>query len=315
RAPLLYEMNRLEEAGGALEHGLTTLVEQTSVDSIIMGHVALARLQNAQGSHLDALETLSEGEVIGRTHGLSRLVVAMAAERIDLLLKRRELGQAQAQWLELQSFSESDPADAFKYAISDKAPRLESRIALMKGNSSLAWELTDPALQRATRTGQKRKQVELLLVRALAAQAAQDSEKASDALQKAVGIAMSEGYIRVFVDEGEPMRTLLVSASGSTARSDSPTGEYLRQILAAFGVQKSDPKISAFVAGAESLTSRELKILRRLQSELSNRQLADTLFITEGTLKWHLKNIYGKLNVTNRLTAVAAGRKLGLLDS
>ncbi|WP_112187925.1 LuxR C-terminal-related transcriptional regulator [Methylibium petroleiphilum] len=315
RAPLLYEMNRLEEAGAALEHGLTALIEQTSVDSIIMGHVALARLQNAQGSHLDALETLAEGEVIGRTHGLSRLVVALAAERIDLLLRHRELGQAQAQWLELQNFSECGPADAFESAMSDKAPRIESRIALLKGNNSVACELTEPALQRAIRTGQKRKQVELLLIRALAAQAGKEHERAGDALQRAIEVAMSEGYVRVFVDEGEQMRLLLISAAGLAARASSPTGEYLRQILAAFSVQKSDPKTSAFIAGAESLTGRELKILRRLQSDLSNRQLADTLYITEGTLKWHLKNIYGKLNVTNRLTAVTAGRKLGLLDS
>jgi LuxR family maltose regulon positive regulatory protein len=62
------------------------------------------------------------------------------------------------------------------------------------------------------------------------------------------------------------------------------------------------------------LTRREIKILKQLQSSLSNRELADALFITEGTVKWHLKNIYSKLGVASRVAAISAGRETGLLS-
>ena len=67
-------------------------------------------------------------------------------------------------------------------------------------------------------------------------------------------------------------------------------------------------------APVEKLTRRELKILRQLESGLANREIAAALFISEGTLKWHLHNIYGKLDTRNRTAALARARRLGLLD-
>jgi sigma-54 dependent transcriptional regulator, acetoin dehydrogenase operon transcriptional activator AcoR len=64
----------------------------------------------------------------------------------------------------------------------------------------------------------------------------------------------------------------------------------------------------------EKLTARELKILRQLDSGLGNRDIARSLFISEGTLKWHLHNIYGKLGSRSRTAALARARALGLLD-
>lgn len=64
----------------------------------------------------------------------------------------------------------------------------------------------------------------------------------------------------------------------------------------------------------EKLTARELKILRLLDSGLGNRDIARSLFISEGTLKWHLRNIYGKLGSRTRTAALARARTQGLLD-
>ena len=65
----------------------------------------------------------------------------------------------------------------------------------------------------------------------------------------------------------------------------------------------------------EKLTRRELKILRQLDSGLGNREIAEALFISEGTLKWHLHNIYGKLAARSRTAALTRARGLGLLDA
>ena len=66
-------------------------------------------------------------------------------------------------------------------------------------------------------------------------------------------------------------------------------------------------------AMSEHLTPREISILRRLESGLSNKEIAEAIFVSEGTLKWHLHNVYGKLNVKNRTGAMTRARALGLL--
>jgi len=62
----------------------------------------------------------------------------------------------------------------------------------------------------------------------------------------------------------------------------------------------------------EELTSGAVD-LKRLETGLSNKEIAEAIFVSEGTLKWHLHNVYGKLNVKNRTGAMARGRALGIL--
>lgn len=314
RGLLLYELNRLDEAGAALEHGLTALVEQSSVDSLIMGTVALARLQNARHMHLDALETLAEGEALGWSHDLPRLAIALATERIDLLLRQNEPVQAAELWRALKRTVQRRNSAACDRALGDKASRIDARLALLGGAFGPAAELVEPALAQAVRTGQKRKQVELLILQALAAQGARDMPLALGRIRRALEIAMSEGYVRVFADEGEPLRVLLVEMLETQDAQDRRAAmrEYVRILIAAL-TPEAAPDAGLSSANAADLTRRELKILAKLQSSLSNRELADALFITEGTLKWHLKNIYSKLGVPSRIAAIAEGRAKGLI--
>lgn len=74
------------------------------------------------------------------------------------------------------------------------------------------------------------------------------------------------------------------------------------------------PRQPAAAPLVEKLTARELNILRQLDSGLGNRDIARSLFISEGTLKWHLHNIYGKLGSHSRTAALARARALSLLD-
>lgn len=321
QAGLLYEFNRLSEAGDALGRGLTAMVEQSSVDPIIIGYVTLARLQNARGQHLGALDTLAEGEALGRSQGLARLAITLGAERLVMLLRYGELAQVEQLWQELnQFFSNNTP---FGKTLEDKANRIHARIALLKGHHSEACELLAPALRHAKRTGQKRKQVELLLLQALALHDSGDNRKALSVFDDAVKLSMPEGYIRAFVDEGEPMQQLLETYRRSPDYSSlsPPTETFIGRLGDALGLEggEADPPPASGSADQapliEPLTSRELQILHKMQSGLSNRELADTLFITEGTLKWHLQNIYGKLGVSNRLAAVTRAQELDLFSS
>jgi LuxR family transcriptional regulator, maltose regulon positive regulatory protein len=80
--------------------------------------------------------------------------------------------------------------------------------------------------------------------------------------------------------------------------------------------QQIDPGNQGRSAGSglgEQLTRREVSILKRLESGLSNREIAEAIFVSEGTLKWHLHNVYSKLNVKNRSGAMARARTLGIV--
>lgn len=316
RALILYEFNRLDEAGSALEHGLTALVEQSSVDAMITGYVTLARLQNAGGARLDALDTLAEGEVLGWSHGLSRLVIALAAERTDLLLRQGEIGQATQMWKELQDTVHRLPSGDGGLALRDKALRIEARLALARGAWDVAIGLLEPALEKAVATGQKRKQVELLLLQAFAAQGLSELDRSQALFGQAIDLAMPRGYIRVFADEGTSVQSVLAHFEAGMGRSATrgATRAYVQQVAAAAGAAGSSVVAIADPASQPTLTPREIKILKQLPSSLANRELADTLFITEGTLKWHLKNIYSKLGVSSRVAAIGVGRETGLLN-
>jgi len=140
---------------------------------------------------------------------------------------------------------------------------------------------------------------------------------ALDALERALKLGEPEGYARVFIDGGVPMARLLHEA----ARRGIVT-EYTANLLAAFelesgavvapatGRKPAIPKPSVLV---EPLTDRELEVLHLLAEGLSNREIAQKLFLSPNTVRTHTYNIYGKLGVHSRMQAVARTRELGLL--
>jgi DNA-binding NarL/FixJ family response regulator len=83
------------------------------------------------------------------------------------------------------------------------------------------------------------------------------------------------------------------------------------RVLAEF-TRLSDPAKPNQAELIEPLSERELEILRLVSQGASNREIADKLFITEGTVKNHVSNILGKLDVRDRTQAALKARELGL---
>jgi LuxR family maltose regulon positive regulatory protein len=132
-------------------------------------------------------------------------------------------------------------------------------------------------------------------------------------LERAFCLAEAAGFVRVFVDEGEPMARLLYEAA---TRGIAP--DYTRRLLAAFPVaepeQAGPPKTQTPKSEmVEPLSERELEVLRLIAGGLTNQEVATRLFLTLNTVKAHTRNIYGKLNVHSRTQAIARSQELGLL--
>jgi LuxR family maltose regulon positive regulatory protein len=161
--------------------------------------------------------------------------------------------------------------------------------------------------------------IEILGLLALALEAQGQPREASEALIQAIWLGRPEGYVRVFLDAGWPLYELLARLDGIA----SLAGDYLRDLLAAFRQEREAqrtrlaedasraPNLAEVLPDA--LTERELEVLYLLAEGLSNKEIAGRLIVAPSTVKQHLKNIYGKLDVHSRTQAVARGRELALL--
>jgi len=155
-------------------------------------------------------------------------------------------------------------------------------------------------------------------VRALQALAA-PTPAALAFLTDALTLAQPEGYIRTFVDKGEPMATLLREAMAQGIAPD-----YVAKLLAAFKAKAGErghpgkaPTSSAPPSAqplVEPLSDRELDVLRLLADGQTNDEIAHALCVSVNTVKTHLKNIYGKLGVSSRRQAAAQAKQLGLVE-
>jgi len=173
--------------------------------------------------------------------------------------------------------------------------------------------LLDSLLQVAEAAGQTGNVIELLALKALALQVQGQPAQAMTALERALTLAEPEGYLRIFVDEGEPMKLLLQRMKAEDGRMK----EYIGNLLAAFGKQPASADLHPSSLRpqplVEPLSERELEVLRLIADGFSNAEIASKLVIAQGTVKRHINNIYGKLGVASRTQAVARSRELGLL--
>ena len=138
-------------------------------------------------------------------------------------------------------------------------------------------------------------EIEIHSLLALAAQGLNDMDAALASLNVALTLAEAEHFVRIFIDEGAAMGTLLqclmMSGTGSS---------YARELLDIF--RGHAPR--APIAASEPFTQKEDKVIQCMVQGLSNQAIADLMFISLNTVKTHLKNIYRKLGVHNRNEAV-----------
>ena len=183
-----------------------------------------------------------------------------------------------------------------------------------------ALNLLDRLLQDAEAKARMGSALEILILRALALDAQGDHQGALIALERAVMLAEPEGYTRIFLDEGEPVLTLLseLLATGHSARG------HLHTLLAAGDYREHGHAVPPMPASAQTfqkplqplldpLSERELEVLSLMADGTSNAGIAEQLILAISTVKRHVSNVFSKLSVTSRTQAVARAHELELL--
>jgi LuxR family transcriptional regulator, maltose regulon positive regulatory protein len=268
--------------------------------------VAMARIREAEADLGGALDLLDEAEhlYVGDFSPNVRPVPAMRARvwaaqgRLgDAFGWARERGLSIADELSyLREFEHITLARALlaRYGI-ERAQRSFDEVTPFLGRLLHAAEEGD-------RTGSV---LEVLVLQALAHQLHGDIDTALRPLERALGLAEPEGYVRLFVDEGAPMTGLLRAAA---KRGIAPG--YARRLLTTLG--RTADRAPATPDLIEPLSARERDVLRLLATDLSGPEIARELVVSLSTVRTHTNRIFAKLGVNNRRAAVRRAAELDL---
>jgi LuxR family maltose regulon positive regulatory protein len=197
-----------------------------------------------------------------------------------------------------------------------------ARVLLAQGQLSDARRWL-ARLERFTRErGLFRWLISVRILQALAAERSGDRALAHDRLARGLEGAASEDYVRAFVDEGQAVARLLPAVRGvapaftdrllAALHSEGPGLAPQEEGVPALP-DRPETRGRAIEPLIEPLSERELEVLGLIAAGLSNREIAQELYIAVGTVKRHTNHIYGKLGVHSRTQAVARARELGLL--
>jgi LuxR family transcriptional regulator, maltose regulon positive regulatory protein len=311
---LLHEWNELDAAERHLVQGMALVKETLTLEPFVavLGYTALARLQQARGNSREALATLDTlAHLAERRHFAPHLLPQMAAVRAQFELAQGNVAAA-IHWAESSGLSTED--DDLRYPHEGEYLALV-RVRIVQTRDDLAHPFLQDALRLLERLQESAEAkarlssvLKILVLRALAQEAQANRMVALSTLERALMLAAPEGYIRLFVDEGPPMRALLRQAH---ARSSVPG--YVATLLSTFGEQNiSDLPLTSGPL-VEPLTEREREVLRLLLEGASNREIARRLVLSVNTVKRHVYNLCGKLGVQSRTQAIIRARDLNLV--
>ena len=304
-----YEFDEIAPAVEHVERAMGNINECSHADAVIVAYLTQARLQRLRGDDSSALAILREGQDLGQRRGLPRVSFSLAAEECADLARAGRYEEARVVAARF-GFNELPTPDGPSGLSSDKALRAASRY-LLRLSPKPVIEALNGAIESSQQRGLAHRTVELLLIRAQAYKQAGEVASALTDLHEALTLAVARQYLRVFLDEG-PELGLLIDGLDLERLGSSPAVPLARRLQQARG-KSADQGRSTGSSLGEQLTRREVSILKRLESGLSNKEIAEAIFLSEGTLKWHLHNVYSKLNVRNRSGAMARARTLGIV--
>lgn len=291
-------------------------------DFVITAYRSIARAQEALGNPSKASELLDEAESIAHLAGWPRLLYAVEWERVRRYLLRGEVDRAQliaSRIAKSPGFRLPEGTILFSQDSEDETIS-RIRLSIHRGEADAALSLLADELASAQRQRRMRRLIKLLVLEALAYQRRGNSKPASRSLRRALQLAEPLGFIRCFLEEGDRLKELLgeiypslQDQANHSAAADAALHRFASRLLGRVGGLAAPAPLPGRLVAADSLTDSERNILSFLARGASNKEMANRLFVSENTVKFHLKNIYSKLDAGSRLQAINTARKMGLV--
>lgn len=301
------EWNNIEEAAAYTRRAARLAEESRDFAFRRECYVAQAQLEQARGNLESALDILQKAENVARNTQTWRGISPIKPMQARLWIRMGNLEVAGG-WAATTGLT-PDSALHFQHEYSLLTL---ARLLLAQGCCAEASRLLVRLQSFSASAGRQGRVIENVMLQALVNQASGKHELAAETLIEALRMAQTEGYIRLFVDEGEPMRSLISRCASWIAKSDPHLHAYICNLLSAFPPSPFKTGIFEIQNLIEPLSKRELEVLRLIATGCSNQEIAGQLFIAIGTVKRHTANIFNKLDVRNRTEAVARARELQL---
>ena len=334
-ALLRHEMGEDAAAAEYLQKAREMGEQTTLVDWSYRWHLAQARFKESEG---DLEAVLIELDEAGRGYVKTPIPDIRPIETLKakVYLKQGRLAKAQ-DWAQARGLTAEDDISylgEFEHLILARVLIAENQSRQGKNSLTQAMQATgllERLLKAAEVQGRIGSVIEILVTQALAHQAQGNLPLALASLERAATLAEPEGYLRLFVDEGEPIRLLLLGFRARLEKQSNGQGHallvYVEKLLSAFEramekqstthlnkLEQSEHMVRpANNMLVEPLSERELEVLRLVAQGLTNNQISERLVLALSTVKGHNLRIFGKLQAQNRSEAVTRARELGLL--
>lgn len=314
-AEIAYQRNELDVAMQHVAEGIETCRQLPFTQPLAMGLVTLAWIRQATGDADGALDAVSEAEQVPASPDLADVLNPVPVQRARLLLSQGNV-PAVAEWIEERGVSVDDELSYPR----EPAYLLLVRMLLATGAANEALHLLGRLHADAAAHNRVGSLIEIHALRAVAFAAVGNEADGVESLATALTLSCRQRYIRVFVDEGAPMRALFGPLVAAQSDEHAITGRLplscLARLAKAFdtGEDRSQTPRTSIVPGLiVPLSDRELEVLHLLAAGKQNREIADELYVTRDTVKKHITHILDKLGVANRTQAATRARELGLL--
>lgn len=313
-AEIRYEWNDIDGAERMLQTYRQVIEECGLVIHEMACKLLSARVAEARGRHDEALSVLERAERQGLKTRYRRLFAMAIHERVRLLLERGDVAAARVV-LRARAIDEARLASpAARKPASEPEHMAFARLLIAEGRAEQAHRILAPLAERVARDGRNRRFCQVRALMSVAAHRAGDGLAALDALTDAFTLATPGRLLRSLIDEGPALRAV-IEFSGQRIRAFQPGGQHhalAADVLAGIGAVAEAAPAPVRARREAHLSGREFEVARQLCGGAANREIAQTLAMSVDTVKWHLKNIFGKLGVSNRTGAVIRLRELGI---
>lgn len=314
----LYELNDPSAALQLLEDRVDVLERVSIPDSVLRVLSVLSASHWLAGRRQEALSYLDRLEDYAVSLKLDRLLAYSLGEQVRRHLEQSEFEAAKRKLATLEDIGRTHPKSGSHLGdeIFIIVARAQVRSDVAVGRYEAAAARLGPLIEACEARGHQQIVAMLQLQNALAAKRRGMREQAGEATLAALRLGHRLGLVRSLLD-ADASALDLIRWCGEEFGFDALLTFYVERLR--------DAEVSAQTAaptprgdGAESrsalldsLSDRELDVIRLLSQAFPNKKIARALGLSPDTVKWHLKNIYGKLGVAGRDDAVARMRDLG----
>jgi LuxR family transcriptional regulator, maltose regulon positive regulatory protein len=335
-----YAWNRLEEASNWLQRLQRLAQDWQQVELLVMGERAVARLALAQGDLDTAQEALHKAEALFEREEFANNVRWVGETRVQVWLAQGNLAEA-SDWAAQSTLSPQNWDPLRKWEV-----LLLVRVLLAQQQYARAVETLERFREHLDQPADIEKALEWMALSVVALHHAGKSAQVMPLAARLLAMTEPEGYLRLYLDAGEPMRqalsALLEAAGKGSPDASQEEGKsrnavalsrsYLLRLLAAF---EREGRICAHRAGTplparperqpepgaaerqryggEPLSRQELRVLRLLVAGQTYAEMAETLIVSPNTIKTQVSSIYRKLGVSRRAEAIAVSAQFHLL--